>query len=148
MSDGTTSESRPTVDGHGFLTWLGVRVVDSEEGRIVMEVPVRDELRNPGPNGPGPVHGGVISTLVDTASAFVLQTTLDDSEDSGLTTTSLDVSYLRPATDDLRAEAEVVRAGRSMGVTDVEITSVGPDGDRKTVAVGRTNYRLFRGTDE
>jgi acyl-coenzyme A thioesterase PaaI-like protein len=48
---------------------------------------------------------------------------------------------------DLRATAEVVRAGGSMGVAQVDVTAPTPHGE-DTVAVGRASYRLFRGEEE
>lgn len=128
---------------HGFLSWLGVTVEDASPGRAVLGVEAKPQLRNVGQMDPAPIHGGVISTLVDTASAVALRTTFDDPRQANLTTTNMDVSYLRPATGDLAATAKVVRAGRSMGVADVTVTAETPDG-REEVAVGRTNYRLFR----
>lgn len=132
---------------HGFLSWLGVDVESSTDGRAVLSVEVKPQLLNVGQLEPPPVHGGVISTLVDTASAVALRTTFDEPKAGNLTTTNMDVSYLRPATGDLEATATVVRSGRSMGVADVTVTAETPDGEAE-VAVGRTNYRLFRGTDQ
>ena len=40
-------------------------------------------------------------------------------------------------------EAEVVRAGGSMGVTESEVTTR-HESERKVVATGGTSYRLFR----
>lgn len=143
MSERASPDGDSFIQRHGYLSWLGLTLESYEEGGAILSIPARDELRNPGGSAPAPIHGGVLATLVDTSSAFALRTTFDDPEAAGLTTTNLDVSYLRPATGDLRAIADVVRAGRSMGVVDVEIESQTPDGP-KLVVVGRTNYRLFR----
>lgn len=151
--DSTTTETDVESLGefateHGFLSWLGVTVEDAAPGLAVLAVAAKPQLRNVGQMEPAPIHGGVISTLIDTASAVALRTTFDDPQGANLTTTNMDVSYLRPATGDLEATAEVVRAGRSMGVADVTVTAETPDGERTEVAVGRTNYRLFREHDE
>jgi uncharacterized protein (TIGR00369 family) len=145
LSDEGAAELQAFVDRHGYLSWLGVTVEAVERGRIVMSVPYDEKLVNPDPDGTAVVHGGIAATLVDTASGFVLRTTFEDPADAALTTTDLDVSYLRPATGDLRAEAEVVRAGGSMGVTRVAVESERPDGERTEIAVGNASYRLFRG---
>ena len=144
------AEMQAFVDRHGYLSWLGVTVEEAERGRLVMSIPYDEKLVNPDPEGTAVVHGGITATLVDTASGFVLRTTFDDPAEAALTTTDLNVSYLRPATGDLRAEAEVVRAGGSMGVTEVTVTSDRPDdGEAPTeVAVGRASYRLFRDEGE
>lgn len=159
-ADGGRAESTPLTDEHrralesfverhGYLSWLGLSVDHVERGHVEMSVAHDGRFVNPNPEGElRPVHGGIAATLVDTSSGFVLRTTFDDPGAAKLTTTDLDVSYLRPATGDLTVEADVVRAGRSTGVTDVTVESVTPDGERKAVAVGRATYRLFRERDE
>jgi uncharacterized protein (TIGR00369 family) len=125
------------IADHGYLSWLDLQLEFIERGRVKMSVPETEDLRNPGPGGS--IHGGIAATLIDTASGFALRTTFGDPTNARLATTDLDVSYLRPATGDLRVEAEVLRAGGRTGVTDVSVESNG-----ETVAVGRTTYRLFR----
>jgi len=128
------------IEDHGYLSWLGIVLEDLEPGRAVMTLPYREELTN---WATGTIHGGVTATLVDTSSAFALRTVLEDPANTTLATTDLDTKYVRPATDDLHVEAEVVRAGTSTGVTRVTILSTGPDGETKEVATGATTYRLF-----
>lgn len=132
------------VERHGYLSWLDIEVEHLEDGRAVLAIEQNEEFENPiGNDGPNPVHGGIVATLIDTSSAFALRTTFDDPSRARLTTTDLNVSYLRPATGDLRAEAEVVRVGGTTGVTQVSV--VGSSGE---AAVGRTTYRLFRAENE
>lgn len=134
------------VEQHGLFSWLGLRVESIEDGRAVVVVPDDEKLRNIGEGGGTPIHGGVAATVIDTVSGFALRTTFDDPMEAQLTTTDLNVSYLRPAHGDLRATAEVVRAGGSMGVAEVDVTAPTPEGE-DTVAVGRASYRLFRGEE-
>lgn len=128
------------IHNHGFLDWLGISVAELEPGRAVLTLPHREELAN---WGSGTVHGGVTATLVDTSSAFALRTVLDDPAGATLATTDMDVKYVRPATDDLRATAEVVRSGTSTAVTRVSVESSSPSGDSKEVVIGTTTYRIF-----
>ncbi|ELY40390.1 PaaI family thioesterase [Natronorubrum tibetense] len=131
------------VERHGYLSWLDISVDQLEDGTAVLTIDHDEEFENPvGNDGYDPVHGGIVATLIDTASAFALRTTFEVPSQARLTTTDLNVSYLRPATGNLRAEASVVRAGGTTGVTEVSVT--GSDGE---AAVGRTTYRLFRDTD-
>ena len=128
------------VEQHGYLSWLDITLESLTEGRAVITIEHNEEFENPvGNEGYDPVHGGIVATLIDTSSAFALRSTFENPAEANLTTTDLNVSYLRPATGDLRAEAEVVRAGGTSGVTEVSVT--GADGE---AAVGRTTYRLFR----
>ena len=147
MSEGMGEEVRADVqaviDNHDFLSWLGVDLSSFEQGRVVLELSFDEKLTNIVEGSKGTIHGGVTATLVDTASGFALRTTFDDPTAPALTTTDLDVQYLRPARSDLEVEAEVVRAGKSMGFTNVAVYGF-HDGDRKQVVKGSASYRLFR----
>lgn len=149
MSDDATTdrdvrdfESAEYLEEHGLLSWLGTELVDVAEGRLEMAVPYDPKIANL--DEAGTVHGGVIATLIDTASAHALRTTFEDPLSVGMSTIEVNARYVRPARDDVVATAEVVRAGGSVGVTDVTVESLAPDGESKVVAVGGTSYRLFR----
>lgn len=129
------------IEQHGFMQWLDLEVKSAEDGKAVMTLPYREELGNP---QTGAIHGGLLATLVDTVSGMAIQTSFDELGQTGLTTIDMHVSYVRPARSDVRATAQVVRVGGSIAVTDVEVSGVAPDGERKTVAVGTTVFRLFR----
>lgn len=135
------------LDRHGFLSWLDTTVEELEPGELTMRVPYDEKLANHVDGGEGNVHGGIAATLVDTAGGIACQTALEDPLSGGAATIDLDVSYLRPAQDDLVAEAEVVRVGSTVGVATVTVESRIPDGEWAEVAVGQGSYRLFRGDD-
>jgi uncharacterized protein (TIGR00369 family) len=144
MDEDVRNSVQTVIDDHEFLSWLGVTVSEFEEGRAVLVMPHSDKLTNIVEGSRGTIHGGVTASLVDTASGFALRTTFADPTTPALTTTDLDVTYLRPARSDLTVEAEVVRAGDSMGYTDVTVYGEAPDGERKAVVTGSASYRLFR----
>ena len=145
----TDADSEPTVDprvresveGMELFRWLGLEVESVGDGRATFRVPFDEKLAN---ISSGTLHGGIAATVIDTASAFALRSTMEDPTDASLTTTDLNVRYVRPATSGIRVEAEVVRAGSSMGVTECEATAR-HEGEEKVVATGGTTYRLFRG---
>ncbi|WP_122091310.1 PaaI family thioesterase [Halalkalicoccus subterraneus] len=139
MSSTSPDGLRSFIEQHGYLSWLNLQIDDIEHGRIRMTMQADEKLYNPG--GDELIHGGIAATLIDTASGFALRTTFEDSTMARLATTDLNVSYLRPATDDLVVEAEVLRAGKTTGVTDVTVKNIDDD---SSIAVGRTTYRLFR----
>ena len=91
-----------------------------------------------GPNverapGTGQYHGGVIASLIDIAGDFALIAVLGH----GVPTINFRVDYLRPAANgDLLALARVLKAGRTVGVVDIEVT----DSGGRLVAVGRGCY--------
>src|SRR6187549_4249356 len=64
----------------------------------------------------GIVHGGVLATLIDTATFWAAFMRLPD--DSGLVNVDLKLNYLKAVVDGtLRAEGECLRAGRQISYT-------------------------------
>src|SRR6266850_222718 len=122
-----------------FWRHLEVNVEDAGEGWIRLRVPVKDALRN---SVGAPVHGGVLSALVDMAVGGALGTTHDNAAGGvGQTTLDLNVSFLAAAGDgDLIAEGRLLRRGRSVAFGEARIT----DGAGKLVAVGRATYMLLQ----
>ncbi len=145
--DGSSFLQEYIDDHHEFLSWLGTRVEELGEGRIIMSIPYEEKLTNTRPagaEGRAEIHGGIAATLVDTAGGLALRTTLENPFDGGVATINLNVNYLERATADLTATAEVVRAGGSVGVSEITVESDTADGIRP-VATGQGAYRLFRG---
>ncbi|WP_292605869.1 PaaI family thioesterase [Nocardioides sp. REDSEA-S30_B4] len=97
---------------------LGMVNFGGEEGSISVElVP---ELRHYNPLGT--VHGGVLSTLLDTAAACSVHSTLAPGE--GYTSLDLTVKFLRPATEAsgrLRAVGRVVSRGRRTALAEAQL---------------------------
>jgi uncharacterized protein (TIGR00369 family) len=83
--------------------------------------------------GTGQWHGGPIAAAIDTVGDFALVMMLG----RGLPTVNFRVDYLRPAVGtDLRLVGRVRRAGRSVGIADVDVF----DNRGALVAVGRCTY--------
>lgn len=140
---------------HGYLSWLNTRVEEIERGRVVMTIPYDEKLTNT--TNPPTVHGGIAATLIDTAGGIAQRTMLEDPMTGGVATVNLNVNYLRRASGTLRATAEVVRAGGTIGVSTVTVASQIPDEveddaanrwegteESEAVATGQAAYRLFR----
>ena len=86
------------------------------------------------------VHGGAISSLVDTAAAAAAVAAADGDELGGGTTVDLSVSLVGAARGvDTTAKARVIRRGRAISFIEVDVT--GDDG--KLVAKGLVTYRTF-----
>ncbi len=58
------------------------------------------------------IHGGLLITLADSAGAFALLTVIDP--DSRVTTTEMNIRFLAPVRGRVRAEARVLKVGRSL----------------------------------
>jgi uncharacterized protein (TIGR00369 family) len=131
--------TRERAQANLFWRHLGVQVDDAGEGWVRLRVPVGDGLRNA---AGAPVHGGVLSALVDMAVGGALGTTHDNAAGGvGQTTLDLNVSFLAAAGDgDIVAEGRLLRRGRSIAFGEARIT----DGAGKLVAVGRATYMLLQ----
>lgn len=96
-------------------------------------------------NSDGSVHGGVISSLMDSAMGAALHASYGpgDTDLLGHTTIEMNVSYLKAARlgDRVSAEARVLRKGRAIAVGEVEVRH--PSGD--LAAKGRLTYFILRG---
>ena len=125
-------------DQGSFLAWMGGEVLELNREGAKIRLPFDDHLTNV--TEPPTVHGGVTATLVDTVGSLALRPHLENPYEDQVATINLNVNYLRGADDDLLARGEVVRAGSSVGVTEIEVEQEG-----ETVAVGQVSYRIFGG---
>jgi uncharacterized protein (TIGR00369 family) len=134
----TAGEIQAMLDRSPFIKFCGMRVteVDPERERIVIVMPMRPEFeREP---GTGQYNGGPIASLVDVAGDFALVIRTR----GGVPTINFRVDYLRPATNtSLTATACVRRAGRTVGVVDVDVH----DDAGRLIAVGRGCYGMAIG---
>lgn len=132
------------LDVHPYLSWLGVRLLDVDVGRVEVMLPYDEKFVNTESiGGNGVIHGGIIATLLDHVSGMSVRSTLDHPRSAIQVTTNLDVSYVRPAKSDLYATGEVVRAGTGMGFSRATVEGRAPGGERKVVATSQTALRRF-----
>jgi len=120
-----------------FNRLLGIRGESASEGRCVLRLPIRPELVGD-PRRPA-LHGGVISTLMDTAGGVAAWSALG--EDETVSTVDISVDYLEPAgvEGDLRAEAVLLRKGNRVCHVRVSVTQ-----GSVLVAEGRAVYNVHR----
>ncbi len=122
-----------------FNHFLGVQCTKVERGFIRLEIPFRAEYI--GDATRPALHGGLISTLADTAGGGAVWTTLDV-ERGRVATIDLRIDYLRPGKSErLVAEARVVRAGNRVGVTDMRMFH--PSDEDETIATGKGVYNII-----
>ena len=116
-----------------FIAFLGMTVVEADpaQQRVVMTIPMRPEFERGA--GTGQWHGGPLAAIIDTVGDYALIMALA----RPLPTINFRVDYLKPAvTPLLTATATVRRAGRSVGVVDVDLH----DAKGSLVAIGRATY--------
>jgi acyl-CoA thioesterase len=109
---------------------MGMQVVDISPGRATVTMRVREDMLN----GHDTCHGGLISTLADSAFAFAC-----NSHGELTVAASITVDFLAPGRKDdlLTAQAhEVSKAGRT-GLYDCQVTN--QRGERIAVFRGRSH---------
>ena len=115
-----------------FGSFIGIEIVDFSDGKARCSVKLKDHHLNNG----GRVHGGVLTSLADTAAGVAVRTVRPAGKLSA--TTDLSISFIRPPQgDSLEAVAEVIHAGQRLFRTEISIFS----GD-KLVAKTNTTYMI------
>ena len=131
---------RAVVDGHlpppPIAELLRMRAVEVEDGRVTFTFSPDASMYNP----LGMVHGGAVCTLLDTATACALHTTLP--EGVSYTSVEIKVNYLKAVTVDsgtLTAVGSVVKAGSRIGFAEGKVT----DASGKLVATATSTLLIF-----
>ena len=134
----TGGELQAMLDHSPFIAFLGLKVTDADPAKelVTMTCAMRPEFERG--KGTGQWHGGPIAAIIDTVGDYALIMALR----RGLPTINFRVDYLRPAIKTaLTTTARVRRAGKSVGVVDVDVFN-----DQKAlVAVGRATYSTLAG---
>jgi len=119
------------LEASPFVELLGIEFVEVESGHAVGTLSLTEELIGiPGANA---VHGGVIPSLADTVGGMAIASRTKEPTP----TIDLRIDYLAPATNDLTAEAELLRIGDTVGVADIKVV----DSKDTLVARGRGIFK-------
>ena len=103
----------------GIEATLGLRMVELEEGRVVIEGSPGLHVYNP----IGTVHGGYTASILDNACGYVVQSKMAPGQT--FTTLELKVSYHKAMTKEtgpVRAEARIVSIGRRAAFVEARLT--------------------------
>jgi uncharacterized protein (TIGR00369 family) len=131
----TAAELQERLAVSPFIRFLGLVVTEADPARqrVTMTLEMRPEFERIA--GSGQWHGGPIAGVIDTVGDYALVMTVG----RPLPTINFRVDYLRPAVNTaLTVTAQVRRAGRSVGVVDVEVM----DAAGALVAIGRATYAM------
>lgn len=134
----TQDELQAMLDRSPFISFLGLKVTEADPAkeRITMSCAMRPEFERGA--GTGQWHGGPLAAIIDTVGDYALIMALR----RALPTINFRVDYLRPAIKTgLVITAQVRRAGKSVGLVDVDVFN-----DQKALlAVGRATYSTLPG---
>ena len=103
---------------NAFLQYLGVQLVDGQEGRCELALDIQASHLN----RQSSLQGGVIATLLDAACGYAgLRATTDGATDNAATV-MLTISYVRKVNHGrVRALGRLIRAGRSLYFTTADL---------------------------
>jgi uncharacterized protein (TIGR00369 family) len=119
-----------------FVLHLGIELREIEDDRVVLALPFRDEVVTIG----DVVHGGAISTLIDTAAMAASWSAIEFEQPPRGTTVGLSVDFLAAGRgSELLAEAQVLRRGTSLCFCEVRVRSAESG---ELVATGMVTYKL------
>lgn len=128
--------ARGWLQNSQFVSHLGISVDALEPDRAVLSMPFTDSL----PTLDDVVHGGAISSLIDTAAAAAAWSGATVPERPRASTVGITVDFLAPARGQgVIAEARVVRRGNS-GLCFCEVSARAEDGT--DVALALVTYQL------
>ena len=114
--------------------WLGLSLDHVDEGEATVSIAVEPKHRNL----MGTLHGGMISTLADTATGVAMGTTLEDG--TTWTTTALNVTFLAPGRSGrVRAVGRVVKRGKTFGYAEADVV----DDDGRLLARATATFAIL-----
>jgi uncharacterized protein (TIGR00369 family) len=123
------------IAGAPFASRLGIVLKETSTDSSVLEMPFTEDNVTIADI----VHGGAISSLIDTAATAAAWSTPQLPEDLRGTTVALTVNFLAAARgSDLTASAKVIRRGRSLCFCDVEVRTP----NDQLVAKGLVTYKM------
>ena len=105
---------KPPMSPYG--NYLGISIDEYKDGIAKCSVEIKPFHLNNG----GRVHGGLLTSLADTAAGVAVRTIRPDGMFSA--TTDMNISFIRPPKgDSLQAVAEVIHAGKKLFRTEIVI---------------------------
>jgi uncharacterized protein (TIGR00369 family) len=112
-----------------------MRDLEESTERLVIEMDNRPDLINIR----GAIQGGLVATLIDIAAGRLAGENVRP--DQSVTTADMTVHFLAPIIEGpARAVATIVRAGKRLIVTSVEVTDVGSD---RLAAIGTLSFAVL-----
>jgi uncharacterized protein (TIGR00369 family) len=125
-----------TIPPPPIMNLIDLAGMEADEGRVTFYLDPQEFHYNP----LGGVHGGVISTMLDSAAGCSVHTTLPAG--TGYTSLDLNVKFLRPitvATGRLTCTGAVLQSGRRTALAEARLT----DGKGRLLAHATSSCLLF-----
>ncbi|PWR23931.1 PaaI family thioesterase [Zavarzinia compransoris] len=121
-------------DRQNFAALLGMRLALVEPGRVIIEMPPDRKLTQQH----GALHAGATTSLADTAAGFAALTMMPEGAD--VMSVEFKINLMAPGKGShFRADARVLRAGRTITTVEARAQARGDDGTW-------ADYATFLGT--
>ncbi|WP_417840476.1 PaaI family thioesterase [Terasakiella sp.] len=106
-------------DTQGFMKYLGVEIAELRPGYCELHLPFKPELDQ----HHGYFHGGVIGSLADVSGGFAGFSLLPEGQ--AMLTVEYKLNIIAPGAGDfLKGVGRVVKAGRTLTVTEIDVFGV------------------------
>jgi len=136
LIDRVAAMLRGELPGAPVARLIGFRPTLIEHGKAIFELEAGPQHANP----MGTLHGGVLCDVADAAMGVAYASTLAD--DESFTTLELKINFVRPFwSGTLMATGRVVKAGRTVGLTECDVT----DSEGRLVARAMSTCMTLRG---
>ena len=123
------------ISGDAFSRWLGIKVLEINEGYCKLEMTVRNEMTN----GFNIAHGGISYSLADSALAFAANS-------DGIQSLSIETSISHKkkvlSGDTLTAEAKEISKNNRNAVYHISITN------QKNIEIAHFEGKVYRTKNE
>ena len=128
---------RDSFARQGLMATLGARIVAIEPGFCAIEMGYAAGVSQP----QGFFHGGAIGAIADTAAGYAAYSLMPAGAE--ILTVEYKLNLIRPAVPPtLRAEARVLRAGRTLTVCRADVFHSGPGGPEACALLQSTLMRM------
>jgi len=129
LDAGVEAEIRESFACQGMMTTMGASVSKLGPGTCVLSAPFSEAVAQQH----GAFHAGATSSLGDSAAGYAAKSLMPPGSD--VLATSFSISLLRPAVGErLEARASVIKGGRTLTVSHVDMVALAPDGSEALVA--------------
>jgi uncharacterized protein (TIGR00369 family) len=121
------------------MTTIGAQLITVEPGVVEIMIPYRADLTQQH----GYLHGGIITTIADTACGYAAYTLMPAG--SEVLSVEFKVNLLRPAKGkSFVATAEVIKSGRTLTVARADVVSVDEAEKRELIATMQATIICLR----
>ena len=116
ITDTSIEKLKDDFNSQAYCKLLGIEIINIGEDIARLSLHINQNQLNQN----GVVHGGIISSLADSAAAVVLLSNIETGKNTS--TIELKINFLRPVkSNNLFADAKIIHKGSRIAVVDIDI---------------------------